>query len=123
MMGDIVRTESDFVELVVEVAAQAPIERIEFRNGMETLESFRTYVKEDLGSRIRVIWSGAEYSGRGRQTSWVGRTRFIGAEVQRISKIKAWNHERRMEQTSTDTDEWDAITTGNDGGVDERVIE
>src|SRR3546814_11671163 len=28
MMGDIVRTESDFVELVVEVAAQAPIERI-----------------------------------------------------------------------------------------------
>lgn len=118
MMGDIVQTASDHVELHVEVAAQAPIERVEIRNGIDTVELLRPYSKEDLGSRVRVIWSGAEYRGRGRQTNWIGRARFIGAEVRRIAKINAWNHERRLEQTCTDTVEWDALTTGNYGGFD-----
>jgi hypothetical protein len=118
MMGDVVKTADAAVELHVEVAAPAPIERIEIRNGTEVVELFRPYGKADLGSRVRVIWSGAEYRGRGRQTTWTGRARFHGARVQRIAKINAWNLERRLEQTSSDTVEWDALTTGNFGGFD-----
>lgn len=118
MMGDIVQTNGDYAELDIELAAHAAIERIEIRNGTEMVELYRPYSESDLGSRIRVIWSGAEYRGRGRQTDWVGCARFGGARVSRITTINAWNHERRLEQISTDTVEWDAMTTGNLGGFD-----
>src|SRR3546814_14302237 len=55
MMGDIVQTGDDEVELTVEVAAPAPIERIEIRNGTEVVELFRPYGPEDLGARVREI--------------------------------------------------------------------
>lgn len=118
MMGDIVKTDDDVIELAIEIAAHAPIERIDVRNGTETVELFRPYSEVDLGPRIRVVWSGAEYRGRGRQTIWTGRARFGGAIIDRISKINAWNHEKRLEQTGTDMVEWDALTTGNFGGFD-----
>lgn len=118
MMGDIVQYDGDEVELILEVAAHAPIERIEIRNGSDGVETFRPFAESDLGSRIRVIWSGAEYRGRGRQTTWIGRARFGGSRIQRMTRINAWNHERRLEQSGTDTVEWNALTTGNFGGFD-----
>src|SRR3546814_6431043 len=97
MMGDIVQTGDDAVELSIEVAAPAPIERIEILNGTEVVELFRPYGPEVLGARERVLWSGAEYRGRGRQTTWIGRARYAGARVLRIAQIHAWNPERSQE--------------------------
>ena len=118
MMGDIVQTSDDSVTLKVEVSAQNPIERIEIRNGIETLKTVRGFSESDLGERIRVVWSGAEYRGRGRETNWKGRVDFGGAQIQRMDKINAWNHERKLEQYNGDTVVFDAITTGNFGGFD-----
>lgn len=118
MMGDIVQTDGKTLTLNVEIAAQAPIERVEIRNGSEVLKTVRGYEAQDLGERIRVIWSGAEYRGRGRETSWVGRAKFGNAVVHRMSKINAWNHERQLEVQGADTVIFDAITTGNFGGFD-----
>ena len=118
MMGDIVKTTDDFVTLKVEVSAQNPIERIEIRNGMDVLKTVRGFAESDLGERIRVVWSGAEYRGRGRETNWKGRASFGGAKIRRMEKINAWNHERKLEQHGVDTVVFDAITTGNFGGFD-----
>ena len=118
MMGDIVQTSEKEALLKLHVLAHSPIERIEIRNGTEVLETFRPYNSNDLGHRIRVIWSGAEYRGRGRQSSWTGRSVFKECRIERLAKINAWNHERRLERCSKDTVEWDAITTGNFGGFD-----
>lgn len=118
MMGDIVQTKDDSVKLTLHAITQAPIERIEIRNGMHVIKTAHGYHDQDLGSRIRVIWAGAEYRGRGRETHWTGRARFDGATIQRMAKINAWNHERRLECQSTNTVVWDAITTGNFGGFD-----
>ena len=118
MMGDIVQSSASEATLKLNVLAHAPIERIEIRNGTEVLETFRPYAATDLGNRIRVIWSGAEYRGRGRQSTWTGRAVFKGCRIERLAKINAWNHERRLERCSRDTVEWDAITTGNFGGFD-----
>jgi len=118
MMGDIVQTDDGSITLSVDVAAQAPIERIEIRNGMNVLKTVRPYAESDLGERIRVIWSGAEYRGRGRESSWKGRARFNGAVVKRMAKINAWNHERLLEVSGSDMIVFDAITTGNFGGFD-----
>ena len=65
-----------------------------------------------------MLWSGAEYRGRGRQSNWTGRTRFTHSRVTRLEKINAWNHERKLVQNGSDTIEWDAMTTGNFGGFD-----
>jgi hypothetical protein len=118
MIGDIARTTDKAVTLRVDARSGSPIERIEIRNGKELLQTVRGYSESDLGARIRVLWSGAEYRGRGRETNWVGEARFPGTKITGISKINAWNHERRLEQTGDDTVAFDAITTGNFGGFD-----
>ncbi|MEZ5660377.1 MAG: DUF3604 domain-containing protein [Burkholderiaceae bacterium] len=118
MMGDIVHYDGERCRLSLEVAAGAPIERIEVRNGTDVIRTLRPYGEGELGSRIRVVWSGAEYRGRGRQSDWRGRAHFRGARIRRMARINAWNLERRLEQSSADTIEWDAITTGNFGGFD-----
>jgi hypothetical protein len=118
MMGDIVQTSDDTVTLQLEVASGTPIERIEIRNGVETIHLLRGYDEADLGSRIRVLWSGAEYRGRGRNTSWKGHAKLTDAKIERMEKINAWNHEKLLEVDSRDCVVFDAITTGNYGGFD-----
>ena len=121
MMGDIVQTDSSSAELQFNVHAMSPIERIEVRNGKEVVQTLKPYAEKELGSRIRVIWTGAEYRGRGRQSSWTGAARFKGARITELTKINAWNHERKLEQVGSSAVEFDAITTGNFGGFDVQV--
>ncbi|MEZ5732521.1 MAG: DUF3604 domain-containing protein [Paracoccaceae bacterium] len=118
MMGDIVQTGAETARLRFQLASGTPIERVEVRNGTEVVATVRPYAPEELGSRIRVIWSGAEYRGRGRATPWKGRVRFPGAQILSMEKINSWNHERLLELAGGDTVVFDTITTGNFGGFD-----
>ena len=67
----------------VEALASAPIERLEIRNGLDVLETWRPYDEAALGRRIRVIWEGSEYRGRGRQTIWDGGCTLTGNAFER----------------------------------------
>ena len=118
MMGDIVQTADREAALSLHVVAQTPIERIEVRNGKTVVRTLRPYTEADLGDRLRVLWSGAEYRGRGRDSAWSGEARFSDAKIRRIAKINVWNHERRLEVAGDDTVVFEAITTGNYGGFD-----
>jgi hypothetical protein len=118
MMGDIVQTDDTSVELFVECIAQAPIERIDILNGMEVVKTLRGYEETDIGNRIRIVWQGAEYRGRGRQTTWQGCARFSNSKITKMSRINAWNHERPIERKGDNAVTWDTLTTGNFGGVD-----
>jgi hypothetical protein len=118
MMGDIARTEDDRIILAVRAISGSPIERIEVRNGKQLVETVRGYRQEDLGERVRVIWSGATYRGRDRQVDWQGNAQFHGCSIRRLAKINAWNHERVLEQSGPDSVSFDALTTGNFGGFD-----
>lgn len=60
-MGDIAHTEDPTVMLRIAAVTPAGIERIEVRNGTEVQETIRGYGPEDLGGRIRVIWSSPIY--------------------------------------------------------------
>ena len=117
-MGDIAQTEDPAVTLRIEAVTQAGIERVEIRNGIEVLETIKGYGPGDLGERIRVIWSGAEYRGRRRETTWRGQAKFKDAAIRRWQPINAWNQERLLETADNDTVVFDAITTGNFGGFD-----
>lgn len=118
MMGDIVQTSDREATLGFKVITQTPIERIEVRNGTEVVKTIRPYEADDLGGRFRILWSGAEYRGRGRDTIWTGEARFDGCRIRRMEKINAWNHERKLDIAGENTVAFDAITTGNYGGFD-----
>ncbi len=118
MMGDILRSSDDTVTFRVDVVASAPIERIEIRNGLECLETIRPYDAASLGRRIRVIWEGSEYRGRGRHTIWDGSARLEGNTFERLAPINFYNLDKRFEQTAPGSLEWTALTTGGFGGFD-----
>jgi hypothetical protein len=118
IMGDIVQTADHEVVLQVELLAAAPIERLEIRNGLGVLETVRPYQEAELGRRLRVVWSGAEYRGRGRQTIWDGQARVDGNAIEAVTPINFYNLEKTLRQTSPSTLQWEALTTGGCGGFD-----
>ncbi len=118
MMGDILRSELKEVQFHVDVHSPSPIERIDIRNGLETIEVFRPYDEQSLGRRIRVLWEGSEYRGRGRETVWDGDAQLIGNEFEQATPINRYNLDKRFEQTGLGRLEWTALTTGGFGGFE-----
>jgi hypothetical protein len=100
------------------VHAASPIERIDIRNGLETVEIFRPYGEQELGRRIRVIWEGSEYRGRGRETIWDGHAALSGNQFESLKPINLYNLDNRFEQTTPSRIDWTALTTGGFGGFD-----
>lgn len=118
MMGDILQSGDRSVKFSVEAVGSSPIERVEIRNRLQTLETFRPYGKQDLGRHIRVIWEGSEYRGRGRQTIWDGGCTLTGNRFERVKPINFWNLDKKLEQTAPGELKWTALTTGGFGGFD-----
>ena len=118
VMGDILRTGADEVTFEIDLNAAAPIERIEIRNGLTHLETWRPSEAEDMGRRIRIVWEGAEYRGRGRETVWDGRAVLSGNSFRRISPINWFNIEKPLTLAAPDRVEWQSLTTGGFMGFD-----
>ena len=118
MMGDILRSTDAEVTFKIDVAAPSPVERIDIRNGLETVEVFRPYAEADLGSRIRVLWEGSEYRGRGRETVWDGHAELSNNAFGRLEPVNRYNLDKRFEQTAPGRLDWAALTTGGFGGFD-----
>lgn len=118
MMGDILRKDDKSATIRVEALGSAPIERIELRNRMRVLETIRPFDAKKLGRRIRIIWEGSEYRGRGRQTVWDGGATLQGNAVERIGPINMWNLDKTIERLAPERLKWTALTTGGFGGFD-----
>jgi hypothetical protein len=122
MMGDILTGVMDAEALFeAELAAAAPIERIELRNRTELVEVWRPYGAADLGRRIRVIWEGSEYRGRGRETIWKGRIGIEGNRFGGTRPINRWNLDKPF-AAAADGVAFEAVTTGGFAGM-ETVLE
>ncbi len=118
MMGDILRPEDKEVTFRIDIHGPSPIERIDIRNGLETVEICRPYEESDLGRRIRILWEGSEYRGRGRETIWDGYAEVTGNAFAELRPINRYNLDKRFEQTAPGRLEWTALTTGGFGGFD-----
>ncbi len=118
IMGDIIQTTEHEVTLQLEIIASAPIEKLEIRNGLTVLETVRPYKPSELGKRIRVIWAGAEYRGRGRETVWDGAASLAGNTIESVSQVNMYNLEKTVTQLDQSHLEWKAVTTGGFGGFD-----
>lgn len=118
IMGDILRSDAVEVTFTIDIHCSAPIEQIEIRNGLETLETVRPYKEEELGRRIRVVWEGSEYRGRGRETSWDGSATLKGNSFVKAMPINRYNLDRVFEQPEPSLLQWASITTGGHAGFD-----
>ncbi len=118
MMGDIVRTSDRSVRVRIKVDGSSGIERIELRRGAHTLETLRGYDAAAPGRRIRLVWEGAEYRGRGRMTTWDGQLRVTGNGIRAFKPINFWHLEKTIEPTPEGGLRWESVTTGNFAGAD-----
>jgi hypothetical protein len=118
IMGDILRCADGEVSLEIDIAASSPVERVDIRNGLETLETYRPFEDQELGRRIRVIWEGSEYRGRGRQTNWDGTAVLSGNRFEKAAAINHYNLDRIFERDGDQGLRWTALTTGGFGGFD-----
>jgi hypothetical protein len=106
----------------VEIQAGAPVERVEIRNRTALLETWRPFGKGDLGRRIRVLWEGSEYRGRGRETRWEGTLRLAGNTWREAWPINRFNLDRRFEADAAGL-AFDGVTTGGFMGVEAMLNE
>jgi hypothetical protein len=68
---------------------------------------------------VRVLWQGAEYRGRGRETLWQGKLAVSGNRLLRFAPVNFLNPERQVRETGSEKSlEWSSVTTGNLAGID-----
>ncbi len=118
VMGDIARLRSGAAELVVNAIGSAPIERLDIFDGLDLIETVRPYGESELGSRIRMVYEGAEYRGRARTTVWDGNLKAAGNTITNSAIINNWNLDRGIQTRTESKITWKAVTTGNFGGID-----
>jgi hypothetical protein len=118
IMGDIARVADDAVELEIDVAGSAPIERLDIFDGLDLIETIRPYTEADLGARLRMIYEGAEYRGRSRTTVWDGDLTVTGNGIDAATMLNNWNLDRGIREQAAGRLAWKSVTTGNFGGLD-----
>ncbi len=119
VMGDIIRPGGVPMRLAAEAIGTAPIERVDVLHGTSVAQTFRPYGASDLGRRVRVLWQGAEYRGRGRETLWKGNLAITGNRIARFAPVNFLNPERIVQEMAAGTAlAWSSVTTGNLAGID-----
>src|ERR1700675_1288189 len=100
-MGDIIRPKTVPMRLSAEVIGTAPLECVEVHSGTRIVQSGRPFTASDLGRRVRILWQGAEYRGRGRETLWQGKLTVAGNRIARFAPVNFLNPERRVEEIAS----------------------
>ena len=118
IMGDIARVLSDEVELAIDAMGSAPIERVDIFDGTELIDTVHPYTTNDRGTRLRLVFEGAEYRGRARTTTWDGTLEITNNVIQRAEMINNWNLDRGIQKWDASSVVWKAVTTGNYGAID-----
>ena len=108
------------MQLSAEVIGTAPVERVDVLHGTRGRAYGPAVTRAaDLGRRVRVLWQGAEYRGRGRETIWQGKLTRRGQSHRALCPVNFLNPERKMTETAPGTAlAWSSVTTGNLAGID-----
>jgi hypothetical protein len=121
IMGDVIEmTQGETATLVVKASGTAPLEKVDIRNGLETIAEYYPFSEEACGKKIKIIWSGAELKGRNRLASWDGSLRISGNKIKNYTPINFWNKSKPPKQIGETNLEWMSNTTG---GVSGFIIE
>jgi hypothetical protein len=117
IMGDVIEVGANTPHLHVRAVGTAAIESVEVRNGLKLATTLRPYGKDDLGRRVKIVWSGAEVRGRDRMVRWDGGLRVQGNSILDATPINFWNPNQPLEWIGRKQLAWKSITTGGVTGV------
>ncbi len=117
IMGDIIPVDSQIPVSQVQCVGTAPIESVVVRNGSQEIQTIRPYGWQDLGKRIKIVWSGAEVRGRNRMVRWDGNLQVQGNSIIEAVPINFWNANHPLEQDNQHQLTWKSATTGGLAGV------
>jgi hypothetical protein len=123
-IGDIVAPGGETMRLEVEAIGSAPIERIDVFHGKEKVRTVRGAEDAPAGRRIRIMWQGAEYRGRGREVDWRGTLTVNNDKFLRAEPVNFLNPEKPLEVVEPGRRlAWRSVTTGNMAGIDLRLAD
>lgn len=117
-MGDIARYAGASANLRLNVQTSSPIERVDVLNGTEIVHTIIPEFDEKRSHRIRILWEGSEYRGRGRQTIWDGSLEVRSNAIKRVIPINWWNLDKPLTMTDPQHMNWEYLTTGGYGGIE-----
>jgi len=118
-IGAIVANGTVPMRLCAEVIGSSAIDRIDILHGKTLMRSVRPYSSGDLGKRIRVMWSGAEYRGRGREVNWRGKATLRGNRIEQVAAVNFLNPDKPLSHDGeAGIVSWNSVTTGNMAGFD-----
>jgi hypothetical protein len=117
MIGDIVEVGRGIPCLYGRLVGTAPIESVEIRNGLDVVRTLRPYGEENLGKRVKIVWSGAEVRGRDRMTLWDGDLRVDDNSIVAVTPINFWNANQPFEKKGNQQLNWKSVTTGGLTGL------
>lgn len=116
-MGEAFTADGAAVTLKLDILAPSPIERVDVFNGKENVAGWQPACPPD-SRRLKLLWEGAEYRGRGRETRWDGSATLTGNVCLAATPINFWNPERPLVQTDAGRVAWQSITTGGIAGCE-----
>jgi hypothetical protein len=116
VMGDAVEIDHHIPTLSGSFSGTAPIENIRICFSTDSNISMVTYKPEDLGNRIKIVWSGAEVRGRDRKTIWDGNLHIDGNKIVNTTPINFWNADHPLQLVDDHNLAWNSITTGGLAG-------
>jgi len=122
VMGQVASGGAGRLRLEASVAGTAPIERLDVFDGVDLIRTVRPW-QASASKRVRVLWQGAEYRGRGRETKWDGSLDVSGNRIVSVAKVNDFHPERAPRLTEGREVAWNSITTGNLGGLDLMLAE
>ncbi len=118
-MGDILAGVADDTALfTAEIMAASAIERVELRNRHELVEVLRP--QGPASRRLRVVWEGSEYRGRGRETEWKGEISVAGTTWSGMRPINKFNLDHPFAADAT-TLRFEGVTTGGFQAMEAEV--
>ena len=117
ILGDVIEDGPESSSMTGRVVGTGPVESVEIRNGLKWAKTLRTYARDDLGSRIKIIWSGAEVRGRDRKTSWDGGLQVEGNSILNVAPVNFWNPNQPIQLYGDNQLSWESMTTGGLSGV------
>ena len=123
IMGDIVgvgaEDDLDRVRVSFDIVGSSPVERIDFFDGPDLVETVRPNAPQSgPGRRFRIIWQGATYRGRGRNLAWTGDVSVDGNAIDRFTPINFWSPDNQPSRVAENRIAFRGLTAGNLQGLD-----
>lgn len=116
-LGEVFSCPGDEVTLTLDILAPRALEQIDLFNGKRVVATWIPECPTD-SRRIKVLWEGAEYRGRGRETNWDGKATLSDNACLETASINFWNPDRPLTQAGPQRIAWQSITTGGLAGCE-----